>query len=74
MLAIAAIDGVFELIEYVIAQFMWMESVNLWPVMLGTGLVVLVVDLLIEYRGAVGRCCRDTASWIQSKLSGSAGS
>ena len=74
MLGIAAVDGILDGVERLVAKLTDRPAVNLWPILLSIGLVVLVVDLLIEYRTSVGNCCRETVAWIQSKLGRSSGS
>lgn len=71
ILGIAALDGILDGIENVVARLTGRESVDLWPMLLSLGLVVLVVDLLIEYRATILKCFRETGEWIQSKISGS---
>ena len=74
MLGIAAVDGILDGVEYLIARLTDGSAVNVWPILLCIGLAVLVVDLLIEHRTSVGKCCRETGAWIQSKLGRSSGS
>lgn len=71
ILGIAALDGILDGIENIVARLTGRESVDLWPMLLSLGLVVLVVDLLIEYRATILKCLRETGEWIQSKISGS---
>lgn len=73
MLGIAAVDGILDGIEKLISRLTGRVDVDLWPMLLGMGLVVLVIDLLIEYRASVAKCCRETTAWIQSKFGKSSG-
>lgn len=73
MLGIAALDGTLDGVEYIVSWMTGHPGVDLWPILLGLGLAVLVIDLLITYRESIFRCFRDTADWIQSKTGKSSG-
>ena len=73
MLGIAAVDGGLDGVECLVGYLAGKPNVDLWPILLGTGLAVLVVDLLIEHRASVAKCCRETTEWIQNKFGGSSG-
>jgi len=57
MVAIAAVDGLIDGVEY-------LATANLWPVMLLTGLAVLIVDMLFDKRTAIGRLWNRLLEWI----------
>lgn len=73
LLGIAALDGAFDAVEYLVSRLTGNPAADLWPTLLGIGLVLLIADLLIEHRATVLQCLRETGAWIQSKLGGSSG-
>lgn len=67
MLGIAALDGTLDGVEYLVGWLTGRPGVDLWPLLLGLGLAVLVLDLLITYRESIFKCIREAGSWFQSK-------
>ncbi len=61
MLMIAAIDGIIDLIEK-------LAVADLWKVMAGTGLAVLLIDMVLDKKCAVGRMSHRIFDWVAAQV------
>ena len=68
MFAIAAIDAVIDGVEYLAGRLTGSDPANLWPVLVGTGIALIIVELLSDKRSFLGRKCHDGLEWIGAKL------
>ena len=67
MLGIAAFDAAVDGVEFLIERYTTTSNANLWPVLLGTGIALMVADVLIEHRTEIGRTVRRMTARIARK-------